>query len=67
MIFFIQNFGRSIIPMIVGKVNETDPSYQSSMLVFSVTALGAMLVAIVMLRVDRKKGYGLQKPNIRYS
>lgn len=67
MIFFIQNFGRSIIPMIVGKVNETDPSYQSSMLVFSVTALEAMLVAIVMLRVDRKKGYGLQKPNIRYS
>ena len=25
MIFFIQNFGRAIIPMFVGKANETDP------------------------------------------
>ena len=65
MIFFIQNFGRAIIPMFVGRANETDPSYTTSMLIFGFTALGAALVAIAMLLVDRRKGYGLQLPNIR--
>jgi len=65
MIFFIQNFGRSVIPMLVGKANESDPSYTTSMLIFAVTALGALLVAVAMSYVDRRKGYGLQKPNIR--
>ena len=65
MIFFIQNFGRAIIPMFVGRANETDPTYTSSMLIFGFTALGAALVAIAMLYVDRKKSYGLQLPNIK--
>ena len=65
MIFFIQNFGRAIIPMCVGKANETDPTYTTSMLIFGFTALGAAVVAFAMLMVDRRKGYGLQLPNIR--
>lgn len=65
MIFFIQNFGRAIIPMFVGRANETDPSYTTSMLIFGFTALGAALTAIVMLYTNRKKGYGLQLPNIK--
>ena len=65
MIFFIQNFGRAIIPMCVGKANETDPSYTTSMLIFGFTALGAAITAIAMLVVDRKKHYGLQLPNIK--
>ena len=28
-------------------------------------ALGALLTAIVMLHIDKKKGYGLQLPNIK--
>ncbi len=67
MIFFIQNFGRTVIPTLVGRANETDPSYTTSMLIFGFTALGAVLVAVAMLHVDRKKGYGLQRPNIRKS
>ena len=65
MIFFIQNFGRAIIPMFVGHANETDPTYETSMLIFGFTALGAVLTAIAMLFTDKKKGYGLQLPNIR--
>ena len=64
MIFFIQNFGRAIIPMFVGKANETDPTYTTSMLIFGFTALGVALTAIAMLYIDRKKHYGLQLPNI---
>ena len=65
MIFFIQNFGRAVIPMFVGRANETDPTYTSSMLIFGFTALGAALTALAMLYVDRRKHYGLQLPNIR--
>ena len=65
MIFFIQNFGRAIIPMFVGRANESDPSYTTSMLIFGFTALGATLTAVAMWYVDRHKGYGLQLPNIR--
>ena len=65
MIFFIQNFGRAVIPMFVGKANEADPTYTTSMLIFGFTALGAALTAIAMLYIDRKKSYGLQLPNIK--
>jgi len=65
MIFFIQNFGRAIIPMFVGRANETDPTYTTSMLIFGFTALGAAITAITMLYIDHRKGYGLQLPNIR--
>ena len=66
MIFFIQNFGRAIIPMFVGRANEADPSYTSSMIIFGCTALGAALTAVSLWLVDHRKGYGLQQPNIRH-
>lgn len=65
MIFFIQNFGRAVIPMCVGRANETDPTYTTSMLIFGFTALGAAVTAIAMLVIDKRKHYGLQLPNIR--
>ena len=65
MIFFIQNFGRTVIPTLVGRANESDPTYTTSMLIFGFTALGAALVALAMLVVDRRKGYGLQRPNMK--
>ena len=65
MIFFIQNFGRAVIPMCVGRANETDPTYTTSMLIFGFTALGAAVTAIAILVIDKKKNYGLQLPNIK--
>jgi hypothetical protein len=51
--------------MFVGRANETDPTYTTSMLIFGFTALGAALTAVAMFYVNRQKGYGLQLPNIR--
>ena len=65
MIFFIQNFGRAIIPVFIGRANEQDPTYTTSMLIFGFTALGATMMAVAMLVIDRYKGYGLQQPNIK--
>ena len=64
LIFFIQNFGRAIIPMFVGKANETDPTYTTGMQIFACTGLAAVLVAVAMLYLDKKQGYGLEKPNL---
>ncbi len=65
LIFFIQNFGRAIIPMFVGKANETDSTYTSGMQIFACTGFAGVLVAVAMLYLDKKKGYGLEKPNIQ--
>ena len=65
MIFFIQNFGRAIIPMFVGRANETDPTYTISMLIFGFTALGAAVTAVGILLIDKHKHYSLQLPNIK--
>ena len=65
MIFFIQNFGRAIIPMFVGRANETDSTYTTSMLIFGFTALGAAVTAVGILLIDKHKHYGLQLPNIK--
>ena len=67
LIFFIQNFGRAVIPMMVGRANEQDPSYTSGMLIFALTALAGVAVAIGLLWTDRRNGYGLQRPNITQS
>ena len=50
--------------MFVGRANETDPTYTTGMLIFAGTGLAAVLVAVGMLYLDKKKGYGLEKPNI---
>ena len=65
MIFYIQNLGRSIVPMCVGRANAVDPSYSTSMHLFACLGFIAIAIAFLMLYVDKKKGYGLQLPNIR--
>lgn len=65
MIFFIQNLGRSIIPMCVGKANAVDPTYSTSMHIFAALGVTAIAIAFLMRHIDRKKGYGLQLPNIQ--
>lgn len=64
MIFFIQNLGRSIVPLCVGKANSVDPTYSTSMYIFAGLGFTAIAIALLMLHIDRKKGYGLQQPNI---
>ena len=65
MIFFIQNIGLMVVRMLIGRINETDPSYTRSMTVFALFGATAFISAILLYATDRKKGYGLQKPNIQ--
>lgn len=71
VIFYIQNIGLSMVPMWIGSVNEknTDANgvinYTESMTIFAGFGALAIIIAILLLIEDKKKGYGLEKPNIK--
>ena len=71
VIFYIQNIGLSMVPMWIGSVNDknTDASgiidYTESMTIFAGFGAVAIIISFLLLLEDKKKGYGLQKPNIK--
>ena len=65
IIFYIQNIGLSLVPMLIGKLNGTDPSYMTSMSVFCSFGVAAVALSLILLVIDKKKHYGLQEPNIK--
>ncbi len=72
VIFYIQNIGLSMVPMWIGSVNEknTDPAtgfidYTETMTIFACFGVVAIIIAILLQLEDKKKGYGLQKPNVK--
>ncbi len=65
MIFFIQNIGLMAVRMLIGRVNETDPSYTRSMTIFALFGAAAFISALLLYATDKRKKYGLQKPNIQ--
>ena len=78
-IFWIQNIGLMVVPILIGWVlTITNPGvaeliasgdlnakydYTITEVVFSSFGVAAFFLAIVLKIVDRKKGYGLEKPN----
>uniref|UniRef100_A0AB33JPY6 Lysosomal dipeptide transporter MFSD1 n=5 Tax=unclassified Prevotella TaxID=2638335 RepID=A0AB33JPY6_9BACT len=65
VIFYIQNIGLSLVPMWIGKVNGIDPSYTTSMSIFTGFGIAAIITSLALIAIDKKKGYGLQKANIK--
>ena len=72
LIFFIQNIGLSMVPIWIGKINQanTDPAtglidYTETMTTFACYGIVAIVIAVLLLIEDKKKGYGLQEANIK--
>ena len=71
VIFYIQNIGLSMVPILIGKVNQANMDaegnidYTTSMTIFAAFGAIAIVIAIALLAEDKKKGYGLEKANIR--
>jgi predicted MFS family arabinose efflux permease len=77
MIFFIQNIGLGCVPLLIGWVLDrycvisevgaevTRYDYTLPMVIFTVFGILALGVAIMLKSTDRKKGYGLELPNIK--
>lgn len=74
LIFWIQNIGLYAFPMIIGSVlrssnpGVTDPlkyNYTAPMLVFVSLGVIALILGFLLKALDKKKGYGLEQPNIQ--
>lgn len=73
VIFWIQNIGLWAFPMIIGKVlawanpdiGPGNYDYTAPMMVFASLGILAFLLGIWLKIEDKKKGYGLEAPNIK--
>lgn len=71
VIFYIQNIGLAMVPMWIGAVNDKNTGadgtidYTESMLIFAAFGVAAIVISFLLLIEDKRKGYGLQKPNVK--
>ena len=69
IIYYIQNIGLMLIPVLIGKVLEHNTigeqvDYTLSLIIFGVIGVCAIVTATLLLVMDRKCHYGLESPNI---
>lgn len=86
LIFWIQNIGLWLFPLLIGKVlDKTNPQlvmqveaglmtseqaaisydYTAPLVMLAALGVAALALGFVLKVVDKKKGYGLEEPNIR--
>ena len=74
LIFWIQNIGLWLFPLLIGKVLDktnpgvTDPTqfnYTAPLVMLASLGVAALLLGFVLKMVDKKKRLGLEEPNIK--
>ena len=74
LIFWIQNIGLWLFPLLIGKVldatnpegtSATELNYTAPLIMLACLGVAALVLGLVLKVVDRKKGLGLEEPNIR--
>ncbi|MBR4136931.1 MAG: MFS transporter [Bacteroidales bacterium] len=74
LIFWIQNIGLWLFPLLIGKVLEntnqgvTDPlalDYKWALIMLACLGIAALLIGLYLKVVDKKKHLGLEEPNIK--
>lgn len=74
LIFWIQNIGLWLFPLLIGKVLDktnpgvTDPTqynYTAPLVMLASLGVAALILGLILKVVDKKKGIGLEEPNIK--
>ena len=74
LIFWIQNIGLWLFPLLIGKVLDktnpgvTDPTqynYTAPLVMLASLGVAALILGLILKVVDKKKGLGLEEPNIK--
>ena len=63
LIFWVQNVGLCLVPLLIGKLREATGGYLVPMIVFATFGVIAFILSFFLLAEDKKKGYGLELPN----
>ena len=68
IIFYIQNIGLSMVPMLIGSVIDNNTAadgtvnYSIPMSIFALFGALAVIISLILKRTDKKYSYGLEKP-----
>ncbi len=71
LIFYIQNIGLALVPILIGKVNQANTlpdgsiDYTTTMSIFAAFGAVAIIIALLLKLEDKRKGYGLEQANIK--
>ena len=71
VIFYIQNIGLSLVPIMIGKVNQANTGadgvidYTRSMVIFACFGVISVVIALLLKLEDKKQGYGLEQANVK--
>ena len=63
LIFWVQNIGLCLVPLLIGKLRVATDSYLVPMIVFASFGVLAFLLSLALKVEDKRKGYGLELPN----
>ena len=63
LIFWVQNIGLCLVPMLIGKLRVSTDGYVVPMIVFASFGVIAFVLSLALKVEDKKKGYGLELPN----
>lgn len=74
LIFWIQNIGLWLFPLLIGKVltatnkgvtDATQLNYTAPLVMLAGLGVAALVIGLILKVVDKKKGLGLEEPNIK--
>lgn len=75
IIFYIQNIGLSMVPVLIGSVIQNYATIETAegitydytipMTIFAGFGVVAVCIALLLKRIDKTNGYGLEEPNIK--
>ena len=63
LIFWVQNVGLCLVPLLIGKLRVATNGYLVPMIVFASFGVLAFLLSLALKVEDRRKNYGLELPN----
>ena len=63
LIFWVQNIGLCLVPLLIGKLRVATNGYLVPMIVFASFGVLAFLLSLALKVEDKKKNYGLELPN----
>ena len=65
LIFWVQNIGLCLVPLLIGSLRQSTGGYTVPMLVFSSFGVLAFLLTFLLKLEDKRKGFGLELPEVK--